>query len=130
MTLLLLAWSMTTGSERTVSLPVVGVLPETCTLYSRLGVDCPGCGLTRCFIHLAHGRIASAWGVNPVGILLFIYVGLQIPLAIAMLARFHEAPRDVLWLQRINPWNEKAAILLLLALLVQWIVRLTFGAPY
>jgi hypothetical protein len=93
-------------------------------------MDCPGCGLTRCFIHLAHGRVASAWLVNPVGILLFIYVGLQIPVAIAMLAIPQDGPRGVHWLQRLIPWNEKAAILLLLALLVQWIVRLTFGAPY
>jgi hypothetical protein len=129
---------MSTGSERTVSLPGVGVLPETCTLHTRLGMDCPGCGLTRCFIHLAHGRFALAWGVNPVGILLFIYVGLQIPLALAVLTSKQcsqltsqqPSPGTARRLQRLIPWNEKAAILLLLALLLQWIVRLTFGKLY
>lgn len=117
---------MATGPERQVSLPGLGVLPETCTLHTRFGIDCPGCGLTRSFIHLAHGEVAAAWGLNPVGLFWFAFVVWQIPLAIGNLLsnrRLGWLPRIV---QRATPWNHIILIGLLVALLIQWLVRIGF----
>ncbi len=124
--ILLLASIMTTGSDRQVSLPGLGVLPETCTLHSRFGIDCPGCGLTRTFIHLAHGNLDAAWTLNPVGSLLFVFVLAQIPLAIGSLSKNRSFRAVQRIMERVTPWNQILLIGLLVALLVQWIVRLGF----
>jgi hypothetical protein len=54
-------------------------LPETCPSRQWLHVNCPGCGLTRSFVHLAHGDWRASWNINRVGILLALVVVLQIP---------------------------------------------------
>ncbi len=62
-----------------VVIPVVNrTLPELCYWRIMTGMECPGCGLTRCFIAAAHGDLASAWSFNPIGVLLFAAVVLQI----------------------------------------------------
>src|SRR5688500_11578668 len=69
---LALAAAMQVQGERQVLLPLVGIpLPELCYWRRLFGVDCPGCGLTRCFISLAHLDAAQAWHFNPAGIALF-----------------------------------------------------------
>lgn len=83
--ILLLSWIMSTGDGRQVLLPGMGVLPEICTLHTRFGVDCPGCGLTRSFIYLAHGNLRAAWTLNPIGLLLFVFVASQIPLVLNLM---------------------------------------------
>ncbi len=79
-----LAALMHVGENRRVYLPGASApLPELCMLYSRLGFDCPGCGLTRTFIHMAHGQLSSAWQTNPVGMLVFVFACVQIPMGMA-----------------------------------------------
>lgn len=36
------------------------------------GVPCPACGLTRGFIAIAHGRYSEAFGLNPMGPVLYL----------------------------------------------------------
>ena len=54
-------------------------IPSTCPSQTIFGVDCPGCGLTRSFIFLAHGDWHSAFVRNRVGWLLALAVIVQIP---------------------------------------------------
>ena len=54
-------------------------LPQLCYWRTMFGMDCPGCGLTRCFISAAHGDLAAAWRFNPMGVLLFALVAVQVP---------------------------------------------------
>jgi hypothetical protein len=54
-------------------------LPHLCMSRSLLGMSCPGCGLTRSFVHLAHGRWREAWHVHRLGWLLAGLVVVQIP---------------------------------------------------
>jgi hypothetical protein len=61
-------------------------LPETCPSRQLLHVNCPGCGLTRSFVYLAHGDWRASWNIHHVGMLLFLVVVLQIPYRIAALA--------------------------------------------
>jgi len=46
---------------------VPGFLPglDTCAFHAATGLPCPGCGLTRAFIALSHGRFHAAWGLHP-----------------------------------------------------------------
>jgi hypothetical protein len=103
------ALALSVRGEEQVIVPVAGrPLPGLCGSKMMLGVDCPGCGLTRCFISLAHGvgngalaagetvrgefsaagarvrgaeyNLARAWHFNPGGIVLFAVMLAQIPL--------------------------------------------------
>ena len=66
--------------EAQVILPVIGTpLPGTCTFKQFIGADCPGCGLTRCFVSMGHGQLGRAWHFNPAGIAFFAIVAGQIP---------------------------------------------------
>lgn len=51
--------------------PLGGFGIPMCAMRDVLGLPCPGCGLTRSFIHLAHGDPAGAAVMNPFGLLLF-----------------------------------------------------------
>lgn len=63
-----------------VWVPVLGqTLPELCYWRTMFGMDCPGCGLTRCFISAAHADLTAAWRYNPMGLLLFGSFLFQIP---------------------------------------------------
>lgn len=63
-----------------VTIPLLDyTLPELCYWRTMFGMDCPGCGLTRCFISAAHGQHAEAWHYNPMGLLLFGVLVLQVP---------------------------------------------------
>src|SRR5438034_10281836 len=54
--ILLLAVLMSTQGEDQVLVPIINQpLPGLCMTRRFLDVGCPGCGLTRCFISLAHG---------------------------------------------------------------------------
>ena len=126
LTVIVLSGLLTIGPGRQVLLPGLNLpLPETCWTYARLGVDCPGCGLTRGFVHVARGALSTAWGLNPISIPLYLFVMGQIPLASlpwwsTMFGRpgFSQAT-----LRRLGQLNQSAFIGLLLLLLVQWIVR-------
>jgi len=56
-------------------------LPNTCTWQNVTGMGCPGCGLTRCFVAMAHFDVARAWHHNPAGILAFGFLLFQFPFA-------------------------------------------------
>ncbi len=110
------------GDGREVFMPWIGKLPETCTMHTRLGMDCPGCGLTRSFIRLAGGELTAGWQLNPLGPFLFAFVMLQLPLALA-----HLQPFPVAWLRRWTRWNEFALVALMVALMLQWTWRMLLG---
>jgi Protein of unknown function (DUF2752) len=62
-------------------------LPHLCMSRLLYGATCPGCGLTRSFIHLAHGDWHAAWQVHRCGWLLAALVVAQIPYRALILAR-------------------------------------------
>ncbi|MFV1967569.1 MAG: DUF2752 domain-containing protein [Pirellulaceae bacterium] len=106
--------------ERRVVIPIVDVtLPGVCSYRQLLGIDCPGCGLTRCFISMAHGDIVRAWHYNPAGIYLFLVVLFQIPYRGFQLRRLRlgQHEYDMGWLAGV------ALGLLMVALLAQWVAR-------
>ncbi len=62
-------------------------LPETCLSHSLFNVSCPGCGLTRSFVCLAHGDWESSLRMHRIGWILALAIALQFPYRIVSLRR-------------------------------------------
>lgn len=94
-------------------------LPPMCSLKRYTGLDCPGCGLTRSFIALGHGRLKESIDFNPAGPLWFLLIAGQIPWQTWQLTRISRGQRefDLGW------WGQGLIYLGMAALIVQWIVR-------
>jgi hypothetical protein len=72
-----------------------------------------------------HADVAAAWKLNPVGIVLFVYVIAQIPIAAGhwlapQQRRKWIDPRVWRWWSNSNGWM---IIAIMLGLVVQWIFR-------
>lgn len=122
----LLAVLMQVRGEEQVVLPGIGMpLPGTCTFKQFVGADCPGCGLTRCFVSMGHGQLQRAWHFNPVGIFFFAVVASQIPYRTVQLWRLRSGVDEI----RLGWWGYSMMLIVLGALLIQWVVRmvLTFS---
>lgn len=117
------------GPERTVVVPVINrALPETCAMYSRLGIDCPGCGLTRSFIHLSHGNVSAAWQLNAVGVFLYGFIILQLVLAVLHLLASLQVTTISRSLAFWTAINERVLIALAVALFGQWLIGFALEA--
>ncbi len=109
------------SGEGRVVLPGSGIpLPGTCTFKQFVGADCPGCGLTRCFVSMGHGQLTRAWHFNPVGVAFFAIVASQIPFRSVQLWRLRSGVDEL----RLGWWGYSTLLLVLAALLVQWVVRM------
>jgi hypothetical protein len=92
-------------------------LPETCPSRRLLHFDCPGCGLTRSFIHLAHGNWRESWNVHRVGSFLALAVVLQIPYRLAALSSHSGLPLG-------TRAPRLFGMLLFVLLIVNWLINL------
>jgi hypothetical protein len=91
--------------------------PELCQSRAWLGWDCPGCGLTRSFIHLAHGDVASSLAVHRIGWLVALWVVLQLPYRVWAMRSAHGQP-----LGRVFPWVVTWSLMALL--IANWITKI------
>lgn len=115
---------LTVRGEEQVVIPIIQLpLPGTCTFKTYIGYDCPGCGLTRCFVSLGHGDIRRAWSFNPVGIFLFAVVVSQIPYRLLQIGRLRCRLQPV----RLPAWTNLVLAGVAVALLLQWVGRWIFG---
>jgi len=118
---LLMALLLSIRGQTQVVLPGVNVpLPELCMSRRMFGLSCPGCGLTRCFISLARGDVASAWSYNPAGLLLFAVIAFQVPLRTWQLWRIRRGLPEVV----LNGTAQVALGALAVLMLGQWALRL------
>ncbi len=53
-------------------------VPVMCTWRRILGIECPGCGLTRSFVFLAHGELVEGFRMNALGPPMFLLVASQL----------------------------------------------------
>ncbi len=67
-------------------------LPHTCASRMLFQSGCPGCGLTRSFVHLATGHWQNSLAVHRLGWLLALAALLQIPYRTAGLLRSNPLP--------------------------------------
>lgn len=94
-------------------------IPTTCPSQTIFHVDCPGCGLTRSFIFLAHGNWHEALLRNRMGWLVALAVIAQIPYRIVALLGRNRRP-----LGRHIP--DVIGIMLIVALIGNWALKM-FG---
>ena len=110
---------MRSPGQSLVYLPGYGFpLPDLCTSKQLLGLECPGCGLTRSFIAISHGEFEKAWKLNPASFLAYALVMGQIPWQIYQLSRIR---RGVLPIEA--GWLYILPALAAGSLLVQWAVK-------
>jgi hypothetical protein len=120
-TILALAANLEVNPQATEQVALSGwTLPELCQSKRLFQFDCPGCGLTRSFIYMAHGEVPAAFKMHPTGAMLFVAIILAIPfLAI-----------NAVWIYRGNRSliGELGISMLVLVstvmLMVQWLIRL------
>lgn len=120
LSVLLLAATLQAAGGTRVVIPIAGIqLPELCFARRWLGLECPGCGLTRSLISIMHGRPSDAWRFNPAGFLVFGVIGFQIPYRVWQLKRLR------LGLPSLNPaWLNLSWAFVAAALVIQWVSRL------
>jgi Protein of unknown function (DUF2752) len=94
-------------------------LPPLCASRLWLGLNCPGCGLTRSFVALAHGDWQAAWLFNPAGPFWFVLVALQVPYRVYQLWRLRQG-RDE-W--PLGPWGDRILGIAVALLIIQWTWR-------
>lgn len=122
--MLLLAVGVLAGSiilgpsaDGRLKLPLAGFsLPSVCVFKRYAGLDCPSCGLTRCFVWMARGDLSRAFDCNPVGVVIFFAVVAQLPYRFWQLRRLALGKPE---LRYARPWV--LPIVLLVAMFVQWL---------
>lgn len=116
---IVLSVALTTVDDRAVALPGLAnfPLPEVCQSRRWLNWDCPGCGLTRSFIHFFHGRWEASLRMHRLGWLLAMFTVVQIPYRLYALSTPHGLPLGKIFPQTLG-------YLLLAALLANWLLKL------
>jgi hypothetical protein len=95
-------------------------LPPSCVSRTLLGLNCPGCGLTRSFIHLAEGDWAASWRCHRLGGLLAAVLILQVPYRLVALRR-HGRPLIP------TRWQGRLGLALIALLIVNWLADVVTG---
>jgi Protein of unknown function (DUF2752) len=95
-------------------------LPPSCASRTLLGLKCPGCGLTRSFIHLAEGDWSASWRCHRLGGFLAAVLIFQVPYRLLALQR----PDRPLIPAR---WQGPLGVALIVLLIVNWLADVVTG---
>jgi hypothetical protein len=98
-------------------------LPGGCQFQQITGKPCPGCGLSRSWISLAHWRWDDGHRFHRLGLTTMVYVFLQWLRHGGWLL----APRARPQLEGWGRWLDRGFILLAAALLINWLLILRGG---
>ena len=119
-----LAFGMMVNPQETDQVLLGGLaIPELCQTKSLFGLNCPGCGLTRSFIYMAHGDVPAAVRMHVVGALLFVLTLIGIPF-FAINAFLIRRGQASLIGERAASWMAIMSVVLLLS---HWVIRLITG---
>jgi len=92
-----------------------------CTMFTLLGVRCPGCGMTTAWAHTMNGDLASAIQANVGGVLLCFLSIIAAPVLIWLAIRGKPIA---------SPWSAQFAIASLVVAVsisfIEWMIRLAF----
>jgi len=96
-------------------------LPALCASRTYFNTDCPGCGLTRSFISLAHGKLDAALRLHRLAPALYLFFLLQVGFRLwSLLGK----PSAVL--ERAGRINHYLGWALIVALLSNWAIGMVF----
>lgn len=98
-------------------------LPAMCASRAVFNTDCPGCGLTRSFISLAHGKLDTALRLHRLAPALYLFFAMQVGYRLWCLI----GTRGV-GLERAGRINHIVGWVLIAALLTNWAVGMVLGA--
>ena len=116
----LLSMLMQISNSQQVNIPFTQIpMPELCSFRRFTGMDCAGCGLTRCFIALGHGDVPRAWSYNPAGLFLYGIVLFQIPFRAWQLWRIRRGQPEV----SLGRIGYSAMILFAVLMIAQWGIK-------
>lgn len=101
------------------------VLPGMCVTRTVFHVNCPGCGMTRSFVAMAHGELELAFRLHRLGPLLFVLVLAQIPLRAYTILTGRLPP--LLDNSRVGRWMGG---FLVLAIFANWLYNIITGAAF
>jgi hypothetical protein len=95
-------------------------LPSVCGFRNLTGLPCPSCGLTRSWVAIAEGNLGTGLAAHRLGWMTMLYVALQALRHAAWLAanRWRHA------VEAAGRWLDRGLGFVLLALVVDWIIRL------
>lgn len=95
-----LSFVMTIEDNQEVYLPFTSrPMPEVCGSRILLGVDCPGCGMSRAFISISSLEIGKALTFNSASLIVYLFVAIQIPWQAMQIFRTlcRGGPTDTWW---------------------------------
>ena len=115
-----LSVAMRSTGDHHVFLPGMSVpIPELCMTKSVWGIPCPGCGMTRGFISIAHGQWTRAWAFNPVSFLMFAFVVGQVPWRFLQMVRILRKQPEL----NANVFFVPVLVMVVL-LFAQWLIKM------
>jgi hypothetical protein len=97
-------------------------IPSMCSTRVLTGIDCPGCGLTRAFISISHGRFLEAWHFNAASFAVYAFVVAQIPWHSIQLWRIARRRRPL-----ESNLVYLAPIGLVVVMMINWFIKLPFN---
>jgi hypothetical protein len=96
-----------------------------CAVKMFLGLDCPGCGITRSLVQLTHGHFRESVRMHPLGVFLALWLCYMFLREIAALIKGNPLPSLV---------SRKAKDILIVivtsALIGQWLIKLLMMFAY
>ncbi len=95
-------------------------LPQSCVSRTLFGLKCPGCGLTRSFIHLAEGDWTASWRCHRLGGLMAAVLIFQVPYRLLALRRPERPPIP-------TRWQSPLGLALIALLIVNWLADVVTG---
>lgn len=93
--------------------------PTSCAFRFFTGIDCPGCGMTRCFVSMVHGQWAQAWRFHPWGVVFYLFLCAQIPYRLFQIYRISTNREPI-----VIPYWTEGLVGFLLLYFIQWFFRL------
>ena len=121
--MLILPFFITPAPEGDEDLALLGVrMPPSCPSRRFLNARCPGCGLTRSFTLLTHGRFGDAVKLHRIGIPLYLFFAYQVVFRILCLRR-----PEIVNSPRVKNVQHYTALVMIGLLVVNWIVGLATG---
>lgn len=103
-------------------------LPNICWFRAFTGRNCAGCGLTRAWALLLHGRLTDSWVQHPfAGLFLTLALLSLAPPAARLWRRGTEKKEEGTWEGPFRLWLHRAMAASLTLLLAWWVVSLIRG---
>ena len=117
---MVMSFAMSVNGTRFVYMPgALLPMPESCTTKVLLGIECPGCGMTRAFISISHGQFLRAWSFNPASFIAYPFVAIQLPWQLLQMRRLWRGQRSI-----DGFWIYILPLAMACAMLIQWLIRL------